>query len=66
MQNNLSHFGKNVNFPICKYLEDNQTWPINPQKEPISLLSGDPTVYGQHQFQMPERGTKLLTKDMTY
>lgn len=49
----VSHFAKNINFPICKFLDDVATWPINPDKEAISFLSGDPTVYGQKEFQMP-------------
>lgn len=51
-----SHFAQNINFPICKFLDEISLWPSNPDKESISFLSGDPTVYGQTQFQMPKRG----------
>jgi hypothetical protein len=64
MELHVSDFAKTINFPICQFNDELATWPSNPQKEPISFLSGDPTVYGQKEFQMPERGTWPIMQDM--
>lgn len=57
----ISDFAKKVNFPLCQFMDQFKQWPQNQQKEAINFLSGDPTIYGQKQFQMPERGTSVLT-----
>ncbi len=54
-----SHLAVKINFPVCKFLDEIATWPINSSKQAISFLSGDPTVYGQHSFQMPSKGKAL-------
>lgn len=57
MELHVSDFAKTISFPICQFNDELATWPINSHKQPISFLSGDPTLYGQKEFQMPERGT---------
>ena len=47
MEANVSHFAKHINFPICHFNDQMAAWPACPNKEPISFLSGDPTLYGQ-------------------
>ena len=46
----ISKFANVVNFPICQFLDEFKECPGNANKEPISFMSGDPTVYGQKQF----------------
>lgn len=62
MDPHISHFANNVNFPLCQFMDEFKHWPENKGKEPVSFMSGDPTIYGQKQFQMPERGTRHSTK----
>lgn len=62
MDPHVSDFAKNINFPICKFLDEIATWPANTDKPAVSFLSGDPTIYGQTEFQMPERGNPALSK----
>jgi hypothetical protein len=49
----VSHFAKNINFPICSFMDELKAWPANEEKAPVSFLSGDPTIYGMTNFQMP-------------
>jgi hypothetical protein len=53
MDPHLSEFAKTINFPLCQFMDEFKTWPTCPDKEAVSFMSGDPTIYGQKQFQMP-------------
>jgi hypothetical protein len=60
----VSDFAKNINFPVCAFINEINSWPSNNEKEAVSFLSGDPTIYGQKNFRMPERGSGLMIQDM--
>jgi hypothetical protein len=60
MEKEISRFAKGINFPICQFLDQLAQEPFDHTKKTLSFLSGDPTVYGQKQFQMPARGTTVF------
>jgi hypothetical protein len=56
----ISKFAENINLPICSYLDNFATLKTNSTKEKISFLSGDPTIYGEFNFRMPEEGKYFI------
>ena len=52
----VSSFGEKVNHPLCEYMDRIPFEKANVQKEKIQFFSGDPTVYGNDAFKMPEEG----------
>ena len=64
MDIHISEFAKNINFPLTQFLDQFKSWPKNQQKEAVSFMSGDPTIYGQKQFQMPERGYEIIKESV--
>ena len=64
MEYPVSHFAKNINHPICNFMDQMQNWPRNEQKQAISFLNGDPTIYGMNSFRMPERGYEIVRENI--
>lgn len=57
MDTKVSDFAKKINLPLLNLIDQINSWPQNSEKAPVNFLSGDPTIYGQTQFQMPAKGT---------
>ena len=53
MDLHVSDFASNINFPLCQFMDEFKTWEENKDKEPVSFMRGDPTIYGQKRFPMP-------------
>lgn len=64
MDTKVSDFAKQINLPLLKLIDSINSWPQNLDKAPVNFLSGDPTIYGQTQFQMPAKGTFFNIKGM--
>lgn len=50
----ISSYAEIINLPICKYMDEFLALKTKSSKEKIAFLSGDPTVYGLHDFRMPK------------
>ena len=53
----ISQYAEIINLPICKYMDDFFTLKTKSDKQKMAFLSGDPTVYGLHDFRMPKQGS---------